>query len=143
MVTISDCLHRKVNLRKKINPYVISTAQRCPDKILYFLIEDFFHLPPVSRIELWISPKIFVKIWKRLNGILRGLWETDSWKKPKVENIVALSLYYIFSKPTEIWKVCKCDLILSKHRNTYSTSVLLIRLKENYVPTTRILQHTE
>ncbi len=26
------------------------------------------------------------------NGILRGLGETDSWKKPEVENLVALSL---------------------------------------------------
>ncbi len=60
MVTISDCLHLKVNLRKKIKPYVISSTQRCPNNILYFLIEDFFHLPPVSRIELWISSKNFV-----------------------------------------------------------------------------------
>ena len=34
----------------------------------------------------------FRKTRKGPNGILSGLGETDSWKKPEVENLVALSL---------------------------------------------------
>ncbi len=61
------------------------------------MIEDFFHLPPVSltpvaNLKLRISPRIFEKIRNDPNGILRGLGETDSWKKPEVENLVTLSL---------------------------------------------------
>ncbi len=55
------------------------------------------HLPPVSatplvHLELRISPRIFEKIRKGPIGILRGLGETDWWKKTEVENLVALSL---------------------------------------------------
>ncbi len=61
------------------------------------MIEDFLHLPPVSltpvaNLELRISPRIFEKIWNDPNGIVRGLGETDLWKKPVVENLVTLSL---------------------------------------------------
>jgi hypothetical protein len=58
----------KVNLNSKMQIYVNSTFQRCPNKIIkIFLIEDFFHLPPVSttpvvNLELLISPRIFEKI---------------------------------------------------------------------------------
>ncbi len=57
-----------------------------------FLIED---LPPVSitpvvHPELRISLRIFKKIRDGPNGIFRGLGETDSWKKPEVENLLAL-----------------------------------------------------
>ncbi len=43
-----------------------------------FLIEDFFHLPPLSKtpavyLELRISQGIFEKIWHGPNGILRAL----------------------------------------------------------------------
>ncbi len=34
----------------------------------------------------------FWKIQNVLNGILRGLGDTDSWKKPEVENLVSDSL---------------------------------------------------
>jgi hypothetical protein len=47
---------------------------------------------PVVHLDLWISPQILEKIWNDTNGILKGLGETDSWKKPEVENFVALSL---------------------------------------------------
>ncbi len=62
------------------------------------MIEDFLHLPPVSltpvaNLELRISPRIFEKIRNDPNGILRGLGETDSWKKQEVKNPVTLSLY--------------------------------------------------
>ncbi len=61
------------------------------------MIEDFLHLPPVSltpvaNLKLRISPWIFEKIRNDPNGILRGLGETDSWKKPEMENLVTLSL---------------------------------------------------
>ncbi len=43
------------------------------------------NLPPVSLIlvanlDLWISPRIFEKIWNGPNGILWGWGETYSWK---------------------------------------------------------------
>jgi hypothetical protein len=46
------------------------------------------HLPPVSftplaNLVLRISPRIFEKIRNDPYGILRGLGETDSWKKQK------------------------------------------------------------
>jgi hypothetical protein len=61
------------------------------------MIGDFLHLPPVSatpvaNFELRISPRIFEKIRNGPNGILMGLGETDSGKKPAVENLVTLSL---------------------------------------------------
>ncbi len=85
--TISGCSHLKLNLKAKIYIYVNSTTQRCPNKIMkIFQFEDFCHLPPVSatpvvHLELRISPRIFEKIWNGSFGILRGLGETDSWKK--------------------------------------------------------------
>ncbi len=98
MRTISGCSRLKVNLKAKIYIYVNSTTQRCPNKIIkIFLLEDFFHLPPVSltpvvHLEPRISPRIFKKILNGRNCILRCLGETDSWKKPEVENLVTLSL---------------------------------------------------
>ncbi len=68
MGTISGCRYFKVNLKAKVYIYVNSTIQRSPNKIIkIFLIEDFFHLPPVSttsvvNLELRISPRIFEKI---------------------------------------------------------------------------------
>ncbi len=96
--TISGSRHLKVNLKAKLYIYVSSTAQRWPNKIIkIFLIEDFFHLPPVSltpvaNIELRISPRIFEKIRNGLNGILWGWGETDPWKEPEAKNLVTLSL---------------------------------------------------
>ena len=84
MATISGCRYHKVNLKAKIYIYVNSTTQRCPNKIIkIFLIEDFFHLPPVSltpvaNLELRISQRIFEKIQNGVNGILWGWGETDS-----------------------------------------------------------------
>jgi hypothetical protein len=62
MATISGCRHLKVNLKAKFYIYVHSTTQRCTNKIIkIFLLEGFFHLPPVSltpvaNLELRISP---------------------------------------------------------------------------------------
>ncbi len=98
MATISGCRNLKVNLKAKIFIYVYSTTQRCPNKIIkIFLLEGFFHLPPVSatpvaNLELRISPRIFEKIRNDPNGIIKGLEETDSRKKPEAKNLVTLSL---------------------------------------------------
>jgi hypothetical protein len=78
---LSNCLQLKMNLKKKIDIYVHSTTQSCPNKIIkIFLIEDFFHLPPVSttlvvHLELQISPRSFEKNRNGPNGVLRGLGE--------------------------------------------------------------------
>ncbi len=83
MGTISGCRYLKVNWKAKIYICVSSTTQRWPNKIVkIFLIEDFFHLPPVSltpvaNLELRISLRIFEKIRNGLNGILWGWGETD------------------------------------------------------------------
>jgi hypothetical protein len=72
-----------VNLKAKICIYVNST-QRCSNKIIkIFLIDDFFHLPPVSatpvvNLELRISPQLLEKIRNGPNGILWGWGEIDS-----------------------------------------------------------------
>jgi hypothetical protein len=85
MRLISGGGYLKVNLKAKIYIYVnYTTSQRCPNKISkIFLIEDFFHLPPVSatpvvNLELRISPRIFEKIRNGPNGILWGWGVTDS-----------------------------------------------------------------
>jgi hypothetical protein len=49
-------------------------------------------MTPVVHLELRISPRIFEKIQNGLNGKIRGLGETDPWKKLEVENLKALSL---------------------------------------------------
>ncbi len=71
MATISGCRYHKVNLKAKIYIYVNSTTQRCQNKIIkIFLLEGFFHLPPVLltpvvNLELRISARIFEKNSKR------------------------------------------------------------------------------
>jgi hypothetical protein len=98
MATTSGCRHLKVNLKAKTYIYVNSTTQRYPNKIIkIFLLEGFFHLPPVSltpmaNLELRISPRIFEKIRNGPNGIIRGLGETDSRKNPAAKNLVTLFL---------------------------------------------------
>jgi hypothetical protein len=85
-------------MKAKIYIYVNSTTQRCSNKIIKIqLLEGFFHLPPVSltpvaNLELRISPRIFKKIQNGPNGIIRGLGETASRKKPEAKNLVTLSL---------------------------------------------------
>jgi hypothetical protein len=61
------------------------------------MIEDFLHLPlvsltPVANLELRISPRIFEKIRNGPYSVIRGLGETDSWKKAEAKNLVTLSL---------------------------------------------------
>ncbi len=91
---LSNGWQLKMNLKKKVYLYANSTTQRCPkERRKIFLIEDFFHLPPVSTTPVvHLSPRIFEKIRNSPNGIIRGLEETDPCRKPEVENLVALSL---------------------------------------------------
>ncbi len=75
----------------------IFASQGAPPVSTPTVAHFFFQLPPVSttpvvHLELRISPRIFEKIWNGPTGILRSLEETDSWKKPEVENLVTLSL---------------------------------------------------
>jgi hypothetical protein len=70
MGKISDCLHLKVTLKKKIF------------YLLTLLPKDFSYLLPelmtlVMHLELQISPRVFKQIQNSPNGILRGLGETD------------------------------------------------------------------
>ncbi len=79
---VSGCGHLEVNLKAKIYIYVSSTTQRRPKKIIkIFLIEDFFHLPPVSltpvaNLDLRISQRIFEKI---RNGLLEYPGAGGNW----------------------------------------------------------------
>ncbi len=66
--TISGCRHLKVNLKAKFIYMFPLLPKGDQIKLLnIFLIEDFFHLPPVSlaplaNLELRISPRIFEQI---------------------------------------------------------------------------------
>ena len=96
------------------------------------MIEDFFHLPPVSmtqvvHLELRISPRIFLKIQNCPKGIIKGLVETDSWKKPEVENLVTLSykgtesrnfLFQVFHE-SSFPKPLKITHILKNYKETF------------------------
>jgi hypothetical protein len=90
-----------VKLKVKLYLYVNSTTQRCPNKIIKtFLIEDFFHLPPVSttpvvHLELRKSTGLVEKIRRILRGLVEGNWFI---KKPEVENLVALSLLVVLNQ---------------------------------------------
>jgi hypothetical protein len=99
MATISGCRYLKVNLKAKIYIYDNSTTQRCPNKIIkIFLLEGFFHLPPVSltpvaNLELRISPRIFEKIRngpKWYNQRLGGNWFKKKTRNKKSLDTVPL-----------------------------------------------------
>jgi hypothetical protein len=79
----------------------------CPKEIMkIFLIEDFFHLPPVFSIchrckryqrctlSCEYLREFFENIWNGPNGITRGLGETDSWKNQKEK----ISWHWTFKK---------------------------------------------
>ncbi len=63
--------------------------QRCPNKIIKtFMIEDFFHLPPVSttpvvNLELRISPRMFQKNSKRPEWYTQGIGGNWFMKKTR------------------------------------------------------------
>ncbi len=65
----------------KIYIYVNSITQRCPNKIInIFLLEDFFHLPPVSR-HRWcnLSRKYLRKFSKKFE--MAEVVYSDAWGK--------------------------------------------------------------
>ncbi len=87
-----------MNLKEKNYLYVtlilkdVQTKKLKPSDWLFFHLPLVTMTPVVSSWSVWISPWIFGKNLNGPNGIRRGLGETDSWNKPEVENLVALSL---------------------------------------------------
>jgi len=73
MATISDCLHLKVNMKKKNYLYVNPYTQKCVEEIfIILLIEDFFLfatvlLIPVVHLELPIYRVFSEKFEMALN----------------------------------------------------------------------------
>ncbi len=84
--TISaDYLRLKVNLKEKIYLYHNSSTQRCVNKIMKtFQIKELFHLPPISQR--------FLRNFEMARMGYSGTWGKLIHVKPKVENLVALSL---------------------------------------------------
>ncbi len=124
MATISGCRHHKGNLKAKIYIYVNSTTQRCPNKIIKnFLIEGFFHLPPVSltpvaNLELRISPRIFEKIRNRpkwYNQRLGGYWFKKKTRGKKSRDTVPLNTDDDF-----------CNILMLQNYQVFSWYCLLI-----------------
>jgi hypothetical protein len=72
----------KIHDKEKFFAGVIDTAEQ-----LITGVND-----TVINIHSRISPRIFEKIQKGSNGILEGLGDTDSGKKPEVKNLVSDSL---------------------------------------------------
>jgi hypothetical protein len=77
--------------------YFPVTRRDAGDKFFAGVIAPLNSLLPVSltpaiNIHSRISPRIFEKIQNGPNGILGGLGDTDSRKKPEVENLVSDSL---------------------------------------------------
>ncbi len=69
--TLLDCWYLKVNLKEKIYLSVNSTTQECPNKIIKtFLIEHFFHLPPVSMTHVPLATNISTNFWKKFETAL-------------------------------------------------------------------------
>jgi hypothetical protein len=69
-------------------------------------------------LEPRISPRIFEKIWNGPNGILRGLGETDSWKKTrsrKSRNTVPLKHCIIHHLPSRC-KLFKLNICCKLHK---------------------------
>ncbi len=72
MGTISGCRHLKVNLKAKVYINDNTSTQRYPNKIIkIFLIEDFFHLPPVLatpvvRLEFETALMVYSGAWGKL-----------------------------------------------------------------------------
>jgi hypothetical protein len=81
MTTISGCRNLKLNLKAKIYIYVNSTTQRCPNKIIkIFLLEDFFHLPPVSLTPVvHLEPRISQRIFEKFE--MAVMVYSDAWGK--------------------------------------------------------------
>ena len=67
MRTVSGCRHFKVILKAKMYIYENSTTLRCPNKIIkIFLLEDFFHLPPVPLTPVvYLEPRISLQIFEK------------------------------------------------------------------------------
>jgi hypothetical protein len=95
VATISGCRHLKVNLKAKIYIYVTGTLlpKDVQTKLLkFFCLKVFPFATSVEYLERRISPRNFEKVRNGPDGIIRGLGETGSRKKPQAKNLVTLSL---------------------------------------------------
>ncbi len=95
MVTISGCRHLKVNLKAKIYIFVNSSTQRCQTKqLLQFFLLKIFSICHRCQRHWWcpLNCEYLRKFLKKFEAVLMVWGETDSRKKPEVENLVALSL---------------------------------------------------
>ena len=66
-----------MNLKAKIYMYVNSTTQRCPNKIIeIFLLDGFFHLPPVSLtpVENFLNSNVSSTTQRWPNKIIKFFW---------------------------------------------------------------------
>ena len=88
MATISGCRHLKVNLKAKFIYMLTLLPKGVQTKLLKCFRLKVFSI----ELELRISPRIFENIRNSPNGIIRGLGETASRKKPETKNLVTLSL---------------------------------------------------
>ncbi len=89
--TISGCRHLKVNLKTKCIYMLTLLPKGAQTKLLKFFCLKIFPFATLN-LEPRIPPRILEKIRNGRNGILKCLGESDSWKKPEVENLVTLSL---------------------------------------------------
>ncbi len=105
----------KSELERKKFLCVNSTTQRCPKKIIKtFLIEDLFHLPPVSLIpvvhlELQIFRKFSKKFETAINIYSRAWWRwirEKTWSR-KSRGTALLSFYAEISNKSVHTTSCK------------------------------------
>ncbi len=89
------CLHRcQQHKRNWCRWYRWQICPRCRRYRRQFCHQCHWHrwqIWPVVHLDLWISLRIFEKIWNDPTVIFKGLGEGDSWQKSKVENLVTLS----------------------------------------------------
>jgi hypothetical protein len=99
---LSNCWQLKMNLKKRKIIYMLTLLPKGVQKeiIKILLIENVFHLPPVSltsvaNVELRISPRIFEKIRNGPKGIIReglgGNWFMKKNQKQKSRDTVPLN----------------------------------------------------
>ncbi len=93
MVTISGCRLLKVNLKAKIYIFVNSTTQRCPNKIIKNFCLKIFSICHRCQRHRWCTlSRENLRTFSKKFEMVMMVYLGDSWKKPEVENLVALTL---------------------------------------------------
>jgi hypothetical protein len=90
-------LCQKPLLYMNVNSYPEASQTKC-EKTQNFSPLSLVSLTPVIALYFRISPRIFVRIRNGPNGTLRGPGETNSRKKPEVENLVSDSFKLLAKK---------------------------------------------